>query len=309
MAIPVTIVGGYLGAGKTTLINHVLTAKHGLRIAVLVNDFGAINIDASLIADNADDTISLTNGCVCCSIHDDLGAALDLQTRRSSPPDHIVIETSGVAEPARILTYATGWPGIRLDAVVTLVDAETILVRAIDKFVGRVVQRQLNAADFLIVNKLDLVSDDDRRGLSEWLADHAPAARQIEARHGNVDPALLFETARPLRPSLAFNERGDDPHGATYFAVTVEMPSPIDMAALAEVHKHVPSTIHRIKGFVRDRATGQWMLVQHVGNRQSIAPTAVLDPPNVRSALVAIGTSKADLRAIEIALSALSCPR
>jgi G3E family GTPase len=303
MAIPVTIVGGYLGAGKTTLINHILSAEHGLRIAVLVNDFGAINIDAGLIADKADDTISLTNGCVCCSIHDDLGAALDLQTRRAAPPDHIVIETSGVAEPARILIYATGWPGIRLDAVVTLVDAETIRARATDKFVGRVVRRQLNAADFLILNKLDLVSEDDRRDLSHWLADQAPTARQIEARHGNVDPALLFEAARPLRPNLAIIDSGSATHGTTYFSGLVETPSPIDMAALAEVLMHVPSTIHRIKGFVRDRATGQWMLVQRVGNRQTITPTVSLVSQTVRSGLVAIGTVKADVRATETALT------
>ncbi|MEQ1612027.1 MAG: GTP-binding protein, partial [Hyphomicrobiaceae bacterium] len=305
MAIPVTIVGGYLGAGKTTLINHVLTANHGLRVAVLVNDFGAINIDASLIANAADDTISLTNGCVCCSIHDDLGAALDLQTRRSSPPDHIVIETSGVAEPARILTYATAWPGIRLDAAVTLVDAETIRARAEDKFVGRVVRRQLAAADFLVINKQDLVTDVDRRDLARWLADQAPTARLVNATHANVDPALLFETGRPPRLGNAKNGSSGNQQGAKFSSITVEIPLPIDVAELAEILRHAPSTIHRIKGFVRDRATGQWMLVQCVGNRQSITPTADIASLNVKSALVVIGTSETDLRAIESALSVL----
>ena len=305
MGIPVTIIGGYLGAGKTTLINHVLTASHGLRIAVLVNDFGAVNIDANLIVDAADDTISLTNGCVCCSIHDDLGAALELQTRRASPPDHIVIETSGVAEPARILTYATAWPGIRLDAVVTLVDAETIRARADDKFVGRVVRRQLAAADFLVVNKQDLVTDADRRDLSQWLADHAPTARLIYATHANVDPALLFETAGPPRPDRAMTGSGNDQHGATFVSAKVEISSPIDIDALAEVLRHLPSTVHRVKGFVRDRATGQWMLVQRVANRQSITPNVGVASQNVSSTLVAIGTSDPDLRAIECALFVL----
>ena len=305
MGIPVTVIGGYLGAGKTTLINHVLTANHGLRIAVLVNDFGAINIDANLIADAADDTISLTNGCVCCSIHDDLGAALDLQTRRASPPDHIVIETSGVAEPARILTYATAWPGIRLDAVVTLVDAETIRARADDKFVGRVVRRQLAAADFLVVNKQDLVTDADRHDLSQWLADQAPMARLIHATHANVDPALLFETGRPPRLGLAMKGSGDNQHGATFVFCQSRATSPIDIDALAEVLSQLPSTIHRVKGFVRDRVTGQWMLVQRVANRQSITPKADLASKNVSSTLVAIGTSDPDLRAIECALSVL----
>ncbi|MEQ1695719.1 MAG: CobW family GTP-binding protein [Hyphomicrobiaceae bacterium] len=305
MGIPVTVIGGYLGAGKTTLINHVLTASHGLRIAVLVNDFGSVNIDASLIADAADDTISLTNGCVCCSIHDDLGSALDLQTRRAAPPDHIVIETSGVAEPARILTYATAWPGIRLDAVVTLVDAETIRARADDKFVGRVVRRQLAAADFLVVNKQDLVTDADRHDLSQWLADQAPMARPIHATHANVDPALLFETAQLKRPNRAMKDSGDNQHGATFVSAKVELPSPTDIDALADVLSQLPGTIHRVKGFVRDRATGQWMLVQRVANRQSITVSADLASKHVSSTLVAIGTSDPDLRAIACALSVL----
>ena len=93
MDIPVTILGGYLGAGKTTLINHVLSLADGIRVAVLVNDFGAVNIDASLIASRAEDTITLSNGCVCCTIQDDLGAAIDSQLRRTNPPQHIIIES------------------------------------------------------------------------------------------------------------------------------------------------------------------------------------------------------------------------
>lgn len=306
MDIPVTIIGGYLGAGKTTLINHLLTANHGRRIAVLVNDFGAVNIDVGLIADVADDTISLTNGCVCCSIHDDLGAALDLQTRRDRPPDHIVIETSGVAEPARILTYATAWPGIRLDAVVTLVDAETIQARAEDKFVGRVVRRQLAAADFLVVNKLDLVTDADHLHLSQWLSHQAPTARLIGAMHANVDPAILFEPGKPST-SLALTEGiNRDRHSATFASAMIEISTPIDIEALAGLLNKVPTTIHRVKGFIRDRATGQWLLVQRVANRQSMAPTNVGPSQNIRSALVAIGTSTSDLRAVESALSELS---
>jgi G3E family GTPase len=306
MAIPVTIVGGYLGAGKTTLINHILTSPHGLRVAVLVNDFGAVNIDASLISATSDDTIRLTNGCVCCSIHDDLGAALDLQTRRAQPPDHIIIETSGVAEPARILTYATGWPGIRLDAVVTLVDAETIRTRVDDKFVGRVVRRQLAIADFLVINKLDLVTDADHVSLSQWLSLLAPTARLIDATHANIDPAILFESGKPSAVHAVTRRVNRGQHGATFASATIEMLSPIDIEALAEVLNKTPTTIHRIKGFVRDRATGHWMLVQRVANRQSIASTQVDEPQSIRSALVAIGTSKSDLRAVESALSRLS---
>jgi G3E family GTPase len=305
--IPVTMVGGYLGAGKTTLINHVLTGSHGLRIAVLVNDFGAINIDASLIADASDDTISLTNGCVCCSIHDDLGAALDLQTRRTSPPDHILIETSGVAEPARILTYATGWPGVRLDAVVTLVDAETIRARADDKFVGRVVQRQLAVADFLVVNKLDLVTEVDRHGISRWLTERAPSARLIETIQANIDPALLFEAARPQAQNTVIEGGRNGRHSAEFSSAMIELPWPVDIEVLTRALGGLSATIHRVKGFVTDRASGQRMLVQRVGNRQTVTPTADYLANNAILALVAIGTDEIDLRDFAEALAAMAC--
>jgi G3E family GTPase len=312
--IPVTIVGGYLGAGKTTLINHVLTGSHGLRIAVLVNDFGTINIDASLIADASDDTISLTNGCVCCSIHDDLGAALDLQTRRTSPPDHILIETSGVAEPARILTYATGWPGVRLDAVVTLVDVETIRARADDKFVGRVVRRQLAAADFLVVNKLDLVTDAERRSMAQWLGHQAPDAQQIEAVLGKVDPTLLFDPAGlegshvPHRRAsgLPF-DHGKAFSGVPFYSATIELP-PVNIDALFAALQTLPTTIHRLKGLVSATATGERWIVQRVGNRQSFTPAPRAATPKGGSALVLIGTVDADLRLAALTLAPFATP-
>ena len=141
--LAVTIIGGYLGAGKTTLLNRLLADVHGMRLAVLVNDFGAVNIDAALIANRDGETISLTNGCVCCSIGDNLGIALyDLAERRDGP-EHIVVEASGVADPARIAHYAGCHPRLDLDGIVVVVDAETVQARADDKYVGDVVRQQL----------------------------------------------------------------------------------------------------------------------------------------------------------------------
>ena len=134
--VPVTVVAGYLGAGKTTLINELLRHDHGRRLAVLVNDFGAVNIDAALIADHDGQTISLKNGCVCCSIADELGDALDRVLALEPAPDQIVIEASGVADPANVAAYGQGWPGCRLDAVVVLADAETVQAKSRDQFVG-----------------------------------------------------------------------------------------------------------------------------------------------------------------------------
>lgn len=230
MSIPITIAGGYLGAGKTSLINHVLAGKHGRRVTVLVNDFGAINIDAKLIENSADDTINLTNGCACCAIQDDLGSALQTQIERASPPDHILIEMSGVAEPARIQGYAEAWPGVHLDCVVTLADAETVRSRAADKFVGRVVQRQLSAADFLVLNKVDLVSDDERLRAAAWLRERCPDSRLIEAIHGAVDAAVLFEPSGRIARAADFNlgERAAD----IFRSSIVSVPAAMDISRL-----------------------------------------------------------------------------
>lgn len=291
MSIPITIVGGYLGAGKTSLINHVLAGCHGLRVTVLVNDFGAVNIDAKLIANRADDTISLTNGCACCAIQDDLGSALQEQIERTSPPDHILIETSGVAEPARIRRYAEAWPGVHLDAIVTLADAETVRSRVDDKFVGRVVLRQLAAADFLVLNKIDLVSDVARSELIAWLQGRCPATRIVQATHGAVAPALLFEPGARTAPAsdLVLGERAAE----VFQTAIVDMPTALSAARLEQVLAGLPASIHRIKGFMTDHDTQRRKLVQVVGSRVAVsdAPPAL---SGISDALVVIGTDSGD---------------
>src|ERR1022692_2268737 len=137
-AIPVTIIGGYLGAGKTTLLNTLLRGDHGLRLAILVNDFGSINIDAALIAIHDGETISLTNGCVCCSMVDNLAITLLELLGREPPPDQIVIEASGVADPHRIVFYGAADPRLRLDGLILVADAETLPLRLRDKIHRRV---------------------------------------------------------------------------------------------------------------------------------------------------------------------------
>ena len=266
--IPVTVIGGYLGAGKTTCLNALLAADHGLRLAVLVNDFGAVNIDAGLIAEHGGDTVALTNGCVCCAIADDLGAALLAQVWRDSPPDRIVVEASGVADPARVMRLAGNWPGCRPARTVVLADAATVRARAADKFVGALVVQQMRAADLLALNKLDLLPAEDAAPLREWVQAQAGPADLVETRFGEVGPARLFGIG-DAAPAAAPGETGtgqDPEHGL--FSVVWRPADPVDPAALERLCAGRPD-IHRAKGVL---ATGAgWRQIDWSGGRLALS--------------------------------------
>ena len=308
--IPVTLIGGYLGAGKTSLLNHFLTHAGGERIAVLVNDFGALGLDAALVARRDADTVTLTNGCVCCSIADDFGAALDAQVRADEPPERIVVETSGVAEPAKTARYASGWPGVRLDAVLTVVDLETIRTRAKDRFVGDLVVRQIESADLIVANKSDRVDASTRQSAARWLARRAPRAAQIETSHGRVAPAVVLGV--DVRGSREFGEGAGDggigfrldapvppksePSGPTgpgshatgrngappFVRVSCRAREPLDRAALVAALDALPGTVMRFKGVVRLREDPvRPYVLQGVGRRWSLEPA----PPHLPATL------------------------
>lgn len=284
--VPVTIVGGYLGAGKTTLLNHLLAADHGRRLAVLVNDFGAVNIDADLIAAHDGDTITLENGCICCSIADALGDALDAVLAPDSPPDQIVIEASGAADPAKVAHYGQGWPGCRLDAVVVLADAETIRRQAGDDFVGELVVRQLRSADVVVLTKSDLVDPLTFDEVRSWV-DHRTDRRStvIGASYGRVDPALLLDVD-PERPPL--DPAPPTGTGARFESLTVELPDPLPRARVESALEGWPQEIVRVKGIVELDGEGP-VVVQRAGRRWSIEPWPASRQAPRRRCLVLIG--------------------
>jgi len=191
--IPFTVIGGFLGAGKTTLLNRLLRADTGRRFAVLVNDFGALDIDSRLVVAHGGDTIALANGCLCCTIGDSLVTTILALLERPDRFDHIVVEASGVADPGRIADLAVLDQRLVRDGVIVVVDAGSVRERSADRRVGDTITRQLAAADLLLLNKTDLA--DDLALLRGWLSTQSPAP-VLEARHADVAIDLLFSLPR-----------------------------------------------------------------------------------------------------------------
>lgn len=291
-AIPLTVIGGYLGAGKTTLLNHVLTHAGGQRIAVIVNDFGSINIDAELVASRDADTLNLANGCICCSISMGFAEALQQLASRSPPPDHVIIEASGVSDPVKVGHFA-GMAPYRLDGIVVLADAESVRTRAADKYVGGSVLRQLRGADLIVLNKVDLVSESERIEIEAWLRKYAPEARIAVGRHGRLPLALLVGLHGPGAASEIAHGRGHDhDHGHEYATCSFECDGPIDEAVFRAVIAAWPKDVLRAKGFVHLRGDPVHRhLFQLVGRRWSLDRDRPWNSEAPRTRLVAIGLS------------------
>jgi G3E family GTPase len=196
---PFTVIGGFLGAGKTTLLNRLLRSATGRRFAVLVNDFGALDIDSRLVVDHGGDTIALANGCLCCTIGDSLVTTLLALLEKPDRFDHIVVEASGVADPGRIADLGVLDTRLERDGVVVVVDAGSVRERAADRRLSDTITRQLAAADLLLLNKTDLA--DDVTALRRWLSAQSPAP-VIEAKHAEVPVDLLFGLPRHGVPTL-----------------------------------------------------------------------------------------------------------
>ncbi len=298
--IAVTVVGGYLGAGKTTLVNYVLRSADE-RIAVIVNDFGEISIDEDLIIAADSDKLTLANGCICCSLADGFATAL-MQVRSSEPaPTRLLIEASGVSDPAQIAVYSHT-PGLRPDAVAVLVDAETVRERADDRWVADTVRQQIAAADLLILNKIDLLSSrQDTDDLCDWLRTLAPNAALVRATNAEVPFAVLFDAAvdasgNPAATDPAAVDSAPTAEPATNTAVdvfescTVALDKPIPMERMEALLANLPEYVLRLKGLVQlthsdqspstsaSKANGNEAnvsdyVIQAVGKRSSITPS------------------------------------
>jgi G3E family GTPase len=308
--IPITIISGFLGSGKTTLLNRILHADHGLKVAVLVNDFGEINIDSQLVVGVEGETISLSNGCICCTIRGDLVDALLKLVNRQDRPDYIVIETSGVSDPVAVamtfrmpeLQYF-----VRLEGIITLIDAENFLTLNTEDLSLAIAQ--LEMADIVVLNKVDTVTPQYLAEVRKAIEHFSPRARLLEATYGDVPlefvmgvgryaPERIYQRdARDVHVHSAEEHHDHDhddhhhhDHTLVYSTWSWTSAQPVSLEAFRAFVNKIPKTIYRAKGVIYLQDIPEHMAVFHlVGKRAGLTLAGEWGEARPRSQIVFIG--------------------
>jgi cobalamin biosynthesis protein CobW len=336
--IPATVITGFLGAGKTSLIRHLISNSGGRRLALVINEFGDLGVDRELLAGCGDETcreediVELTNGCICCTVADDFLPTIEALLARPDRPDHIVIETSGLALP-KPLVKAFNWPEIRtrvtVDGVVAVIDSEAV---AAGRFAGdpeavqamreadedldhespleELFEEQIQCADMVVLNKADRIDGKTLDTVAGIVAGHLrPAVKTVVASHGTVDPRVLLgleaaaEDDLDTRPSHHDDGEEHDHDDFDSFVVslgTVAEPEAVERRIREAVAAH---DILRVKGFLDVEGKTMRHVVQGVGDRIQRYYDRPWKPEEPRrSELVVIGQYGLDRAAIEAAL-------
>ncbi|MCW4590559.1 cobalamin biosynthesis protein CobW [Gluconacetobacter entanii] len=301
--VPVTVITGFLGAGKTTLLRHVLSQARGRRIAIVVNEFGTLGIDGETLRScgvegcRDEDIVELTNGCLCCTVADDFLPTMEALLDRAEPPEHIVIETSGLALPKPLLK-AFGWPTVRtrmtVDGVITVVDGPAVAAGRFaddpdeiarqrqadpsldhDNPLAEVYEDQLLSADMVVINKTDLMTPEQIAMVEREIRAEIPrAVKIVHAVDGQVDPVVLLgmdaaaEDDLSARPSHHDAEGGEHEHDDfESFVATIPEQASADAFVTHLAHVAEKYDILRMKGFAAVRGKPMRLAVQGVGSR------------------------------------------
>jgi G3E family GTPase len=291
------------------MLNRLLREGGDRRLAVLVNDFGAINIDAELVQSREGDVVRLQNGCICCTVGGDFIGALALLRDRPDPPGHVVVEASGVADPGAIVMLGD-MPGMRRDAAVVVADAETVRRRAEDEAIGHHILRQLRAADLLVLNKTDLVDADELAATRAWVREiTGPSTAIVETRFGDVPADVVLGA----RPGAGHAEHDHDNHHGPHPAFeswSWSGEAPISGAGLVEELRALPDGIVRAKGLLhlREDPASRYVM-QLVGRRFGIEPDRPWGDEPPASQIVVIGLpGSVDRERLAATVERLSAP-
>jgi len=300
--IPVTVITGFLGSGKTTLIRHLMTHNEGKRLAVLVNEFGSVGVDGDILKSCADEDcpaeniVELANGCICCTVADDFIPTIEALMAMPTRPDHILIETSGLALPKPLLK-AFDWPAIRskitVDGVIALADAEAVAagtfasdVAAVDAQrladdaldhetpLSEVFEDQISCADIILMSKADLAGEAGLSAARKIIEEESPRAVPIlSMSEGVIDPKIILGLNAAAEDDLAarpsHHDGADDHEHDDFETIVVPMPEVADVDALIAAIERLANEQHilRVKGYVAVTGKPMRLLVQAVGAR------------------------------------------
>jgi G3E family GTPase len=324
--VPVTLLSGFLGSGKTTLLNRLLEGLSDQRIAVLVNDFGDLNVDADLVVQQDADVLRIQGGCICCTMQGSIVSTLSYLLGRDAPPQHIIIEASGISDPVPIAVQLM-MPGLqkhlRLESVLTVIDADRAPYGN-QADVQELVESQIKTANIVLLNKADLVDADRLEQLRGWIKDYTPGARILETVHANAPLPLIVDQQIDLDAlelghahdhehhgehshdddhSHEHGHRHEHDHESTFrrwsYRSDVPFTTPDDVRrGLSEL----PDSILRVKGFIATEATlEQRMLLQMAGRRMAFTDHGTWpEAPHTALAILGVpdGPSNAEVQSI-----------